>query len=35
MEKEIFRKVVYYDDYNNDKEFKIAVQKEFDEIKIQ
>ena len=32
MEKEIFRKD---DDYNNDKEFKIAVQKEFDEIKIQ
>lgn len=33
MEKEIFRKILYYEDYNDDKIFKTAVQKEYEEIK--
>lgn len=33
MEKEIYRKVIYYDDYAEEKDFKTAVQHEFDEAK--
>lgn len=33
MEKEIYRKVIYYNDYAEEKDFKTAVQQEFDETK--
>ena len=33
MEREIYRKVIYYNDYTEEKEFKTAVQKEFEEVK--
>lgn len=33
MERELFRKIIYYNDYTKEKDFKTAVQKEFDEVK--
>ena len=33
MEKEIYRKIIYYNDYAEEKDFKMAVQKEFEEVK--
>lgn len=33
MEREIYRKVIYFDDYSEEKDFKTAVQQEFDKVK--
>lgn len=33
MERELYRKIIYYKDYAEEKDFKMAVQEEFEEVK--
>lgn len=33
MERELYRKIIYYNDYADEKDFKIAVQEEFEVVK--